>query len=81
MAYKKASSNHLLITVICLVVALGFLAFVAVSVSQGPGSTETRASRDGFLTPGDDALSLQQDLNNLRADPGASSEQELNSIQ
>jgi hypothetical protein len=81
MAYRKSSSHHLLITIICLVIALGFLTFVAISVSEGSGAIETRASHDTFLTQSDDPLSLEQDLNKLGSDPGSNVEQQLNSAQ
>ena len=80
MAQQKPH-RHLLITVLGLVIALGFLIYVASIVRQGAGTMVSRASRDVFLTPGDDALSLQEDLKNLGADPGVFDEQQLNTIQ
>lgn len=73
--------HHYLLSIIIVIVAVAFLAFTAYQVGIGPGSTKSNASRDTFLTPGDDALSLQQDLENLGTDPGASIDQEVNAVQ
>lgn len=73
--------KHMKLTILGLVLALAFLSYVAYVVRTGAGTTVSRASRDVFLTPGDDALSLQQDLNNLQSDPGTADEQELNAMQ
>ena len=77
MTKQKQSHPHMKFTIIGLVLAIVFLAYVASVVRQGAGSTTTRASRDVFLTPGDDPLSLQMDLQNLQSDPASQYETDL----
>ncbi len=73
--------KHFRTVVIFVVVAIAFLVYIVGVVRQGAGSTQSRASRSETLTPGDDALSLEQDLNKLQQDPEPGVEQELNAIQ
>lgn len=78
---KTTQHKHFWPIIIFVVLAVGFLIYSVSVVGLGAGTTQSKASRNTFLTPGDDALSLQQDLNNLGQDPGASTEQQLNSAQ
>lgn len=59
------------------VIAIGFLLYTVSIVTSGPGSSTSKASSSTFLTPGDDPLSLQQDLKSLGQDPVATDENEL----
>jgi hypothetical protein len=80
MAISRTTNKHLFGVIIGLVVALVFLVYVAYQVRPNTGSTVTHASRDVILTPGDDALSLQQDLISLEKDPGMDDEWQLNNL-
>jgi len=73
--------KHTTLIIFGLIVALGFLIYVASVVKTGPGSMVSKASRDVFLTQDDDALSLQEDLKALGTDAGGADEQELNTLQ
>lgn len=77
----KTKHHHYILGIVIVIVAVSFLAFSAYWVRMGPGSTKSKATQDTFLTPGNDALSLQQDLQNLGTDPGASIENEVNTVQ
>lgn len=73
--------HHYLLSLFIVIIAVAFLAFIAYQVRTGPGSTQSKATTDTFLTPGDDALSLQQDLEKLKTDPASSAETQLYSVQ
>jgi len=81
MNFNQPHHKHLFVTIVGLVIAVGFLLYVAFQVRVGSGATISQASRDTTLTPGDDVLSLQRDLEVLQHDPGADAEQELNKLQ
>ncbi len=79
---KHTSKRPRFVTVMVLVIAaVAFLIYIVSVVQTGAGPTFSRASRNDFLTAGDDPLSLEQDLNKLEADPEPMVEQELNAIQ
>lgn len=67
----------LLIAVLGVVVTI----YIAGSVSSTTTSTVTKANRDTFLTPGDDVLSLEEDLKKLKTDPAAAEKAELEAVQ
>lgn len=79
---KTAKHVHFVPIIIFVLLAVALLAVVVGQVGQG-GSVDlrSRASRNTFLTPGDDGLSLQQDLNNLGQDPTTPDDQSLDSLQ
>jgi hypothetical protein len=73
---KSATSVVAIVGVAILVLLVAFVLVKAAVV--GPGSTETNASRSTYLTPGDDGLSLQEDLRKLSEDPSLAEEELLN---
>lgn len=82
MANKSTSMKHAALPLLLIVILVVFITMYFVSsVKQGAGTTVSQASRDTFLTPNDDILSLEQDLNNLSGDPVAAEEAELNTIE
>lgn len=78
---KATKHTHFVPIIIFVLLAMGILALVVSQVGQG-GSVDlrSRASRNTFLTPGDDGLSLQQDLNKLGTDPTTADDQSLDSL-
>jgi hypothetical protein len=79
MNFNQPHHKHLFITILGLIISVGFLFYVAFQV-RVKQNTESQASRNTTLTPGDDVLSLQKDLEILGHDPGAVAEQELNKL-
>ena len=78
---KTTKHAHFVPVMIFVALALVFLFVVIGKVGNTSGDLRSRASRDTFLTPGDDALSLQQDLNNLGTDPTTDDDRSLDTVQ
>lgn len=68
---------------ILIFVMLGIAVLIMVNASRQAGTNDTRshASRSTFLTPSDDPLSLQQDLNALGNDPTMQDDKSLDAVQ
>jgi hypothetical protein len=67
---------------IAFIIAAVFIVYIVGVVSHGgAGSTQSKASRKDFLTTGDDALSLEQDLKNLEKNPSDSDEAVIDTMQ
>lgn len=77
---KTAKHTHFVPILIFVVLALALLVVVVGQVGNGSTDLRSRASRNTFLTPGDDALSLEQDLNALGQDPTAQDDKSLDSL-
>lgn len=75
----NAKSNTLPTGMIVALVAFALVVlYVLVSgVITGPGTTESKAAQYSVLTPGDDGLSLQQDLEILSQDETVGQEEYL----
>jgi len=60
--------------VVAVIVAGIFLYALVIGTINGPGATQSEATQDSMLTSGDDALSLQEDLEVLSEDPTTTDE-------
>jgi hypothetical protein len=82
MAQKKHAGQLPIVPIgVAFVIAGLFIAFLVITVRNGSGPTESQATGNEFLTPGDDALSLQQDLKKLESEPAVAAEAQLDSLQ
>lgn len=63
-----------------IVIAIAVMYFFQSAV-MNQTSTVSRASRSTELTPGDDFLSLEEDMRRLEADPGETAVMELDAVQ
>lgn len=84
MATTKKHKTLLQEAIVPLVL-IGIVGFIAAmyffgSTQQSP-SIVTKATRPTFLTPGDDVLSLEADLDKLKVDPGIEQQAKLEAIQ
>lgn len=77
---NTAKHTHFVPIMIFVVVALALLVVVVGKVGNSSTDLRSRASRNTFLTPGDDALSLEQDLNALGQDPTLEDDKALDSL-
>lgn len=69
MARKsKTSPPYLLFSLVIILVVAIVLTIFNKKILNGPGSTQSQASRSTYLTPGDDVFSLEQDLSKLSID-------------
>jgi hypothetical protein len=81
MATKNTTQISIAMLGLIAVVVWGFVYFSGRTIVTGPGSTQSQASSNSTLTAGDDALSLQQDLNGLQNDPTLADESQVDILQ
>lgn len=84
MSKRTASRKKLeLLVPLALIAILGYLVVIYIgnSVNSDKTSTVSKASRSTFLTPGDDVLSLEEDLKALGQDPAMGELKELNELE
>lgn len=74
---QTTKHKYFLPVIFFFLIAIGFLFYSVNVVKNGGGTTTSHATRNTFLTPGDDALSLEKDLEALGQDPTVSDEQQL----
>lgn len=64
---SRRNVQALVIAVVAILVIAGTV-FMVYQTQKGPGATQSHATQDTTLTPGDDALSLDKDLETLKVD-------------
>lgn len=75
--HKNVHPNSIWVFVALASIAIGFIVYSVKLAQESSPTIVTNAAKPNFLTPGDDILSLESDLERLKTDPAASEMNEL----